>query len=66
MSAESTVTKAARRAQADIQTAVEQARLGYEFSPNSYSYSALSSCLAAEAALGVLADSLSILEAEHD
>jgi hypothetical protein len=46
--------------------AVDQAKLAYEFSPNSYSYGALSACLAAEAALGVLADSLSVLEEIND
>jgi hypothetical protein len=60
MSAEPTVTKAARRAQADIQTAVEQARLAYEFvMPNSYTFSCLSACMAAERALAVLSDALS-------
>ena len=39
--------------------AVDQAKLGYEFSPNSFSYSCLSSCLAAEQALAVLSDALS-------
>jgi hypothetical protein len=58
--------EAAKVLAAYLQEAIDQAKLGYEFSPNSYSYSALSSCLAAEAALGVLADSLSIFEAEHD
>ena len=41
-----------------LRSAVDQARLGYEFSPNSYSYGALSACLAAEAALAVLSDAL--------
>lgn len=62
MSAASTTTKAAGRTQADIQTAVEQARLAYEFVPNSFPYSCLSACLAAEQALAVLADGLSALE----
>jgi hypothetical protein len=39
--------------------AVDQAKLGYEFSPNSFSYGALSACLAAEQALAVLSDALS-------
>jgi hypothetical protein len=59
MSAEPTVTKAARRAQADIQTAVEQARLACEFVPNSYTYGAMSACMAAEQALEVLRDHMS-------
>jgi hypothetical protein len=42
--------------------AVDQAKLAYEFSPNSYTHSSLSACLAAEAAMAVLAGSLSDLE----
>jgi hypothetical protein len=42
-----------------LRSAVDQARLGYEFSPNSYSYGSLSACLAAEQALAVLHDDLS-------
>ena len=41
-----------------LRQAVDQAKLGYEFSQNSYSYGALSACLAAEAALAVLSDAL--------
>jgi hypothetical protein len=41
-----------------LREAVDQAKVGYEFSPSSYSYGALSACLAAEAALGVLAEEL--------
>ena len=59
MSAESTVTKAARRAQADIQTAVEQARLAYTFVPSSYTFSCLSACLAVEKTIEVLRDHMS-------
>ncbi len=47
-----------------LRGAVDQAKLGYEFSPDSYSYGAMSACLAAESALAVLADSLSVLEEE--
>lgn len=43
---------------AHLRAAVDQAKLGYEFSPNSYSYGALSACLVAEAALAVLSDAL--------
>jgi hypothetical protein len=39
--------------------AVDRAKLGYEFSPNSYSFGALSACLAAEKAVDVLRDHLS-------
>jgi hypothetical protein len=42
-----------------LRGAVDQAKLGYEFSPNSYSYGALNACLAAEQALSVLSDALS-------
>jgi hypothetical protein len=41
-----------------LRKAVDQAKVGYEFSPNSYSYGALSGCLAAEAALDVLRGAL--------
>ena len=66
MTTEPLPIRAAARAAAELRSAVREAKLGYAFSPNSYSYGALSACLAAEAALGVLAASLSILEAEHD
>jgi hypothetical protein len=54
-----TATKAAARVASELRKAIEQAKLGYEFSPNSFSYSCLSSCLAAEQALAVLSDALS-------
>ena len=41
-----------------LREAVDQAKLGYQFSPNSYSYRAMSACLAAEVALDVLGDAL--------
>ena len=41
-----------------VSQALDQAKLAYEFSPNSYSYGALSACLAAEQALGVLCANL--------
>jgi hypothetical protein len=44
-----------------LRKAIDQATVGYEFSPNSYSYGALSACLAAEAALDVLG---AVLETE--
>jgi hypothetical protein len=50
----------------ELQEAHDQAKLAYQFGPSSYTFSTLSACLAAEAALGVLPASLSILEAEHD
>jgi hypothetical protein len=46
--------------------AVGQAKLGYDFSPNSYSYCAMSSCLAAEAALDVLREALEADQMEGD
>jgi hypothetical protein len=46
--------------------AVDQAKLGYDFSPNSYSYGAMSSCLAAEAALDVLREALEADQMEGD
>jgi hypothetical protein len=42
-----------------LRDAVDQANLGYEFSPNSYSFGALSACLAVEKAVDVLRDHLS-------
>jgi hypothetical protein len=41
-----------------LRGAVDQAKLGYDFSPNSYSYGALNACLAAEQALGALQGAL--------
>jgi hypothetical protein len=41
-----------------LRDAVDQAKLGYEFSPNSYSFGALSACLAAEKAVDVLSGAL--------
>jgi hypothetical protein len=41
-----------------LQGAVGHAKLGYDFSPNSYSYGALSACLAAEQTLDVLREAL--------
>ena len=58
--------RACRNLKENIRKAIAEAKAAYEFVPNSYSYGALNACLAAEAALAVLADSLSILEAEHD
>jgi len=37
-----------------LREAVAESKLAYEFNPNSYSYSCLSACLAAERALEVL------------
>ena len=39
-----------------LREAVAESKLAYELSTNSYSYSCLSACLAAERALGVLRD----------
>jgi hypothetical protein len=50
---------AASRARAEVRTAVEQARVAYEFVPNTYTYGCLSACLAAEHALGVLSGHMS-------
>jgi len=41
-----------------LRGAVDQAKLGYEFSPSSYSYRAMNACMAAEAALAVLAEAI--------
>ena len=54
MNAEPTTGRAAARLAAELREAIDQAKLGYEFAPNSYSYGALSACLAAEQALSVL------------
>jgi hypothetical protein len=58
MSAEPTTVKAAERARVELNKAVEQATLAYEFVPNSYTYGALQACLAAEHALEVLRSAL--------
>jgi hypothetical protein len=44
---------------AAIREAVLQSRLAYEFSPGSYTYGALSACLAAQDALGEIRSQLS-------
>jgi hypothetical protein len=59
MSAGPATAKAASRARAEVRAAVEQARTAYEFVPNTFTYSCLSACLAAEQALEVLRDHMS-------
>jgi hypothetical protein len=66
MTSEPLSRRAAARATAEIKKAIAEAKAAYQFGPNGYTFSCLNACLAAEAALGVLADSLSILEVEHD
>ena len=39
--------------------AIDQARLAYEFAPNSYTFSCLSACLAVEKTIEVLRDHMS-------
>ena len=46
-----------------LREAVTQARLGYEYAPNSYSYAAFQACLGAEQALDALRAALA---AEYD
>ena len=58
MTAKATATKAAARATSELRKAIAEAKAAYAFAPNSYTYSCLGACLAAEAALAVLADSL--------
>jgi hypothetical protein len=41
-----------------LREAVAESKLAYEFNANSYSYSCLSACLAAERALDVLRETL--------
>jgi hypothetical protein len=43
-----------------ISKALDQAKLAYDFVPNSFTYSSLSACLAAEQSLTVLADALAV------
>ena len=62
MTAEATATKAAARATSELRKAIAEAKAAYEFAPNSYTYSCLGACLAAEVALGVLLESLSDIE----
>jgi hypothetical protein len=42
-----------------LQRAIEQAKLAYQFNPGTYTYSAMSACMAAEQALEVLRDHMS-------
>jgi hypothetical protein len=58
VSAKSTAAKAAARAEQENRKAITEATLAYEFSPNSYTHSCLSACLAVESALAVLSDVL--------
>jgi hypothetical protein len=57
---------AASRLASDLRRAVAEARSAYEFVPNSFTYSCLSSCLAAEAALDVLREALEADQMEGD
>ena len=50
--------RAFRALRIHVSKALDHAKIGYEFSPNSYSYGALSACLAAEQALNVLREAL--------
>jgi hypothetical protein len=54
----SPASRALRTLGQEIREARDQAKLGYEFSPNSYSYGALRACLAAEQAFDVLREAL--------
>jgi hypothetical protein len=60
-----TAAKAVARAEAENRKAIDQAKLAYEFVPGSYTYGALSACLAAEQALAVLRASLERMEQGH-
>ena len=59
MDDESTTRKTTARAIAENRRAIAEAKAAYAFVPNSFTYSCLSACLAAEQALAVLADGLS-------
>lgn len=48
-----------------VREAVRQSRLAYVYSPTSYSYGSLSTCLAAENALGVIRAYLSQITRDH-
>jgi hypothetical protein len=52
------INRALSRAAAELREAVSQARLAYEFSPNSYTYGGLNACIAAQEALAVLSGHL--------
>jgi hypothetical protein len=54
--------RACRNLKENIRKAIAEARAAYEFAPNSYTYSCLGACLAAEVALGVLLESLPDIE----
>ena len=58
MTAETTATKAAARVASELRKAIEQAKLAYQFNPGSYTYGAMSACMAAEKALDVLREAL--------
>jgi hypothetical protein len=46
--------RALAAAEASLRTALAEAKLAYEFSPGSYTYSCLHACLDAEQAVGAL------------
>ena len=52
MRAKSTAAKAAARAEVENRKAISEAKLAYEFVPNSYTHSCLSACLAVEFGFG--------------
>ena len=51
-----------RKLEATLREAVAESKLGYEFSANSYSFSCMNACLAAERALEVLRAALAEFE----
>jgi hypothetical protein len=59
MTSEPLRRRAAARATAEIKKAIAEAKAAYQFVPNTYTFGALSACLAAEQALAVLSDALS-------
>jgi hypothetical protein len=54
--------RAFRNLKENIRKAIAEAKAAYAFAPNSYTYSCLGACLAAEVALGVLLESLPDIE----
>ena len=58
MTSEPLRARAGARAAAELRQAIAEAKLAYEFAPNSYTHSCLSAGLAAEAALAVLISNL--------
>jgi hypothetical protein len=68
MTEQARALRAVRGLEVALRGAVDDSKLAYEFAANSYSFSAMNACMAAERALEVLRDALeeSLWEREDD